>query len=196
MFGLSPKDTYLFLKTFADSDEDMKPFEQGMGALSRRLVAEGVRLEKLRQQGRIPPGAPGLERIMASLGYVSGLELQAEKQVRGKLDDQDAERRALLRQVAGVGIDYGSVFLPGSGLPAEWAWETIKQYNSRALDTLANGDDATRLTKLNDQTLQATLGSEYSLVKLLMAARYKMKVTRKTCSSWRMPRSMAFGTRK
>lgn len=177
MFGLSPKDTYLFLKTFADSDEDMKPFEQGMGALSRRLVAEGVRLEKLRQQGKIPPGAPGLERIMASLGYVSGLELQAEKQVRGKLDDQDAERRALLRQIAGVGIDYGSVFLPGSGLPAEWAWETIKQYNSRALDTLANGDDETRLAKLNDQTLQATLGSEYSLVKLLMVAHYKMKVT-------------------
>ena len=177
MFGLSPKDTYLFLKTFSDSDEHMKPFEQGMGALSRRLVAEGVRLEKLRQQGKLAPGAPGLERIMASLGYVSGLQLQAEKQVRGKLDDQDAARRQLLQKIAGLGIDYGSVFLPGSGLPAEWAWETIKQYNSQALDSLANDDDATRLAKLNDQTLQATLGSEYSLVKLLMAAHYKMKVT-------------------
>ncbi len=177
MFGLSPKDTYLFLKTFADNDTDTKPFEQGMGALSRRLVAEGVRLEKLRQQGKLAPGAPGLERIMASLGYVSGLQLQAEKQVRGKLDDQDAQRRELLRKVAGLGIDYGSVFLPGSGLPAEWAWETIKQYNSQALDSLAGGDDTTRLAKLNDKSLQATLGSEYSMVRLLMAAHYDMKVT-------------------
>jgi hypothetical protein len=181
MFGLSPKDTYLFLKTFADTDEDMKPFEQGMGALTRRLVAEGVRLEKLRQQGKISSGTPGLERIMASLGYVSGLQLQAEKQVRGKLDAQDLQSEQLIRKMIGLGIDYGSVFLPGFGpvggeLLSEWAWETIKQYNSQALDSLTSGGE-TRIAKLNDKTLQQTLASEYSMVKLLMAAHYKMKVS-------------------
>jgi hypothetical protein len=182
MFGLSPKDTYLFLKTFADSDEDMRPFEQGMGALTRRLVAEGVHLEKLRQQGKIVPGAPGLERIMASLGYVSGLQLQAEKQVRGKLDAEDARSEALLRQMVGLGIDYGSVFLPGIGgagaeLLSEWAWETIKQYNSKALDSAFDGEGSTRLAKLSDKTFQETLGSEYSMVQLLMASHYTMDVT-------------------
>ncbi|MEU8060842.1 hypothetical protein [Microbispora bryophytorum] len=45
-FRLSPKDTYAFVKTFADSPEHIKPFEEGMGNLTNKLVNAAARKDR------------------------------------------------------------------------------------------------------------------------------------------------------
>ncbi|MBC6467765.1 hypothetical protein [Actinomadura alba] len=178
MFSLSPEDTYRFLKTFADSPEHMKPFQQGMGELTRRLVAEGVRIEAAKQRGDLPPDTPGLERVMQALGYVGGLQTQAEKQVQGNLDKSHAQSAQTMSEMIGLGIDFGSIFLPGGTLAADAAWTLVLYYVGKGQDALTQiPEGKTRLAALEDRELQASLGLQHSTVQQLIGAGYKMKVT-------------------
>ncbi|WP_182897012.1 DUF6571 family protein [Microbispora sp. H10830] len=85
-FRLSPKDTYAFVKTFADSPDHIKPFEEGMGDLTNKLVNAAAR--KDRGTGNID----NLERTMQALGYVSGMQFTAERKSQAALDVEDQQR--------------------------------------------------------------------------------------------------------
>ncbi|MEO3858062.1 hypothetical protein [Acrocarpospora sp. B8E8] len=65
-FTLSPEDTYHFLKTFADSAAHLAPFEEGMGRLSQRLLADELAAVTKTKD------ANGLEGTLKVLGNVSG----------------------------------------------------------------------------------------------------------------------------
>jgi hypothetical protein len=174
MFNLSPRDTYDFLKTFADTDENMKPFNQGMGDLAARLKAEGVNIEKNRQPGDT---GPGLERIMDSLGSVAGLQLAAEEKVRGDMDNRDARERKLLQQL--IGIEFSGVgFAAPAGVTNELLWETglfaSEQQVGNAMDRLSA---TTRVDKLRQSELQATLAAHYDVVRSMLDHGYSLDVT-------------------
>ncbi|MBO2451790.1 hypothetical protein J4573_32210 [Actinomadura barringtoniae] len=177
LFSLSPEDTYAFLKTFADSPADMRPFEQGMGELTRRLFNESVRIEVAKQHGRLPADAPGLERVMQALGYVSGLQTQAEHTVQGALDERDAERRDKLRDLADLGFKVGDVFVPTAGEAAEEVWGYLTEYGGKALDQVKDAaDENTRIGRLEDRDLQMSLGLQHAMILRLIQGGYAMKV--------------------
>ncbi|MBA8951740.1 DUF6571 family protein [Actinomadura namibiensis] len=178
LFSLSPEDTYEFLKTFADSPEHMRPFEQGMGALTRRLGAEGIRIETAKKNGAIHHDTPGLERVMQALGYVAGLQSQAQKTVQGELDEQDALRREQLRQLADVGFDLGTIFVPMAPMADEMVWGMLTKVSGSELDRLKdNADENTRLKRLEDRELQTSLGLQHAMVQRLIRRGYPMEVT-------------------
>ncbi|MGK5550682.1 DUF6571 family protein [Actinomadura kijaniata] len=178
LFSLSPEDTYAFLKTFADSPEHMRPFEQSMGALTRRLGAEGIRIETAKKNGAIRHDAPGLERVMQALGYVAGLQSQAQKTVQGELDEQDALRRERLRQLADVGFDLGTIFVPMAPMADEMVWDMLTKVSGSELDRLQdNADENTRLKRLEDRELQTSLGLQHAMVQRLIKHGYPMEVS-------------------
>jgi hypothetical protein len=156
----------------------MKPFERGMGEPTRRLVSEGVRIEAAKQRGDLPPDAPGLQRVMQALGYVGGLQTQAEKQVQGNLDQSDEQAGATTAELIGLGVDFDSIFLPAGTLAGDLVWTAVLHGTGKVKDGLTQiPDEKTRLAKLQDKELQASLGLEYSMVQRLMDAHYKMKIT-------------------
>ncbi|WP_433335699.1 hypothetical protein [Spirillospora sp. CA-294931] len=177
MFSLSPQDTYAFLKTFADSPTHMRPFEQGMSDLTRRLGAEGIRLEIAKGKGDLPHGTPGLERVMQALGYVAGLQSQAQHTVQGRLDERDANRREDLAKLPGLAFDTGAVFLPMAPMVDENLWGLVRQaaegHISRTNDTAA---DNTRISRLESRELQLSLGLQHSVVQRLLSGGYPLKV--------------------
>ncbi|MFP3965546.1 hypothetical protein SMC26_24780 [Actinomadura fulvescens] len=182
-FSLSPEDTYAYLKLFADSPEHMALLDQGMGRLSHRLVRLGIQIEVGKQQGRIRPDAPGLERVMQALGYVSGLQTQAQKTVQGDLDERDARNREMMRTLADVGFDVADVFV--GGLPVSEAgaqaveaiWYVVTKQSGQTLDTIKNkADQKTRLSMLEDKELQMSLGLQHAMVQRLVQGGYPMKV--------------------
>ncbi|WP_344947263.1 hypothetical protein [Actinomadura miaoliensis] len=178
MFSLSPQDTYAFIKTFADSPEHMRPFEQGMGALTRRLGAEGLRIETAKAKGRIRHDAPGFERVMQALGYVAGLQSQAQRTVQGDLDEQDAKRREHLRMMMDTSVDVGSFFIPSASVADEIVWEALTKLAGRGADaSMAAADKKTRLKRLENKELQMSLGLQYAMVQRLIEGGYPMKVT-------------------
>lgn len=178
MFSLSPQDTYAFLKTFADSPEHMKPFEQGMGALARSLGAEGIRIETAKAKGRIRHDAPGLERVMQALGYVAGLQSQAQRTVQGDLDEQDAKKREQLRALMDAGIDVGSFFVPSASVADEVVWEFFtKQIGQGADAYMAAAGKDTRLKRLENKELQMAIGLQHAVVQRLIERGYPIKVS-------------------
>ncbi|MFI0445810.1 hypothetical protein [Actinomadura sp. 6N118] len=183
MFSLSPQDTYAYLKLFADSPEHMALLDQGMGRLSHRLVRLGIHIEIAKQQGKIRPDAPGLERIMQALGYVSGLQTQAQKTVQGDLDERDARNREMMRTLADLGFDVADVFV--GGLPVSEAgaqaveaiWYVVTKQSGQTLDAIKDkADQKTRLSMLEDKELQMSLGLQHAMVQRLLQGGYPLKV--------------------
>jgi hypothetical protein len=174
MFNLSTRDTYNLLKTFADTDENIRLFNQGMGDLAARLKAEGVNIEKSRRAG---DDSPGLIRIMDSLGAVAGLQLAAEEKVRGQMDDRDVRERKLLQQL--VGVEFAAAgFAAPNGIANELLWETSlfggEQQVGDVIDQLGN---TTRVDKLRREDAQATLAAHYDVVRTMLDHGYQLDVT-------------------
>lgn len=126
MFRLSLADSYRFLKTFADTDAHMEPFNKGMSGLTQRLFEAGVRADRhllaFPPPGRLQPET-AVEQVFARLGAVAGLQFAAMKSVRGSADLQDEEDVERFGQVLDKGMDTGMLFLPAAGgLPAAAGW--------------------------------------------------------------------------
>jgi hypothetical protein len=174
MFSLTPRATYDFLKTFADTDANMKPFNQGMADLAARLKAIGVDIEKNRRPG---DDSPGLERIMESLGSVAGLQLGAEEKVRGDLDNQDARERRLLQQL--ISVEFSAIgFGTPEGVVNELLWETGLFGGEQSVgDAIDHPGEVTRVDKLRNEDSLATLATHYDVVRSMLDYGYRIDVT-------------------
>ncbi|MGW4799135.1 hypothetical protein ACWEPC_42635, partial [Nonomuraea sp. NPDC004297] len=126
MFRLSLADNYRFMKTFADTDAHMEPFNKGMAALTQQLFQAGVRAD--RHLLAFPPPDrrqrdTAVELAFARLGMVAGIQFAAMKAVRGTADLKDKEDVESFGQVLDKGMDAGMLFLPtAGGLPAAAGW--------------------------------------------------------------------------
>jgi hypothetical protein len=174
MFNLTPRATYDFLKTFADTDANMKPFNQGMADLAARLKAEGIQIEKAKSPG---DDRPGLERIMTALGNVGGLAFAAEVTVRGRIDEENERTRKILQQLIGVGFT-STGFAGPAGITKELLWEAGmfagEQQVSGAIDRLGNGS---LVDKVKQQDAKLTLATHYDVVRTMLTHGYHLDVS-------------------
>jgi len=167
-FTLSPKDTYRFLKTFADSPANLVPFDRAMGGFSQKLIAEAS--EKTRRTGDVDH----LDRVFTALGNVRGFELAAVEKVQGDLDAIDEQQKDTFNFFRDATIGIASMYI-GSGQVAAYAWY--------ALSTGLSGygafieDDETRMDRANAAERVATLGRQHMYAQMLMANGFVPKVT-------------------
>jgi hypothetical protein len=174
MFQLSPKDTYAFLQTFADTDANVQLFAQGMGVLTQRLEALGVQIEKDRRPG--DKATRGLEWILESIGYITGLQLAAEEKVRGELDKQDEDSRKMTQHLLGAESSALGFFGPevlGLEVIFEAGLYAVGEASGAALDAVGNP----RTKALSRQEAALALSGHYNIVKALLDGGYKLEVT-------------------
>ncbi|WP_157594748.1 DUF6571 family protein [Streptosporangium amethystogenes] len=166
-FTLSPKDTYRFFKTFADTDENLTPFQEAMGRFSQRLIDDT--LATVKQGGNVEP----LEQALNALGNVRGFEMAAAEKVRGTMDVADAQAQKLQSFVIGSTLGVTGLGVPGMTGQLIWL----------ALGTGFSGKDAflpedqKRVDKLNKADGNATLGRQHALAQTLLANGFAPEVT-------------------
>ncbi|WP_433418805.1 DUF6571 family protein [Microtetraspora malaysiensis] len=165
-FRLSPKDTYEFVKTFADSQENIKPFEEGMGNLAGKLI----NMAAAKDHGK---GADNLERTMRAMGYVAGLQFAVESEVQGKLDAIDQQRIKADLFAAGLSLGVGGLAVPTMG--GQVLWLGLSTVAPLALES-ALAIDKTRLEALDDKARSASLSLEGWMVNTLMVHSFKAKI--------------------
>ena len=173
MFSLAPADTYRFLKLFADSDENEKPFNKGMGNLSVRLKRLGVKIERDRKPG---DDGPGMVEIMRGLGDAAGAQLAAERSVRGELDEEDERSRKLLQKLVGAGSSALGFAAP-EAIAGEIAWEAILYGAGNQIGDDLDSVGDPRLKKLEKERIEVTLADHYNLVNLYIDSGYKLNVS-------------------
>ncbi|MFD8555786.1 hypothetical protein ACFV1N_00665 [Streptosporangium canum] len=115
VFTLSPKDTYRFLKLFADSAENLAPFDEGMGRFSQKLIADAS--ATTRRTGDVER----LDKVFTALGNVRGFELAAVTKVQGNLDMIDKQRDDLVGFIRDTAIGATSMVLaPTTSATIAW----------------------------------------------------------------------------
>ncbi|GIH99188.1 hypothetical protein Pta02_11970 [Planobispora takensis] len=165
-FTLSPQDTYKFMKLFADTDENLAPFEEAMGRFSQRLIDDT--LATVKKTGDVE----SLDPVLRALGNVRGFEVAAAEKVRGELDALDEQVKKLQGFALDSALGVGGLLI--EGVPGQLAW--------LALSTGFSGKDAfwpeaeKRTDKLNQAEWHTALGRQHTFAQLLMASGFTPKV--------------------
>lgn len=164
-FRLSPKDTYAFVKTFADSPEHIKPFEEGMGNLTNKIVNIAARNDH-------GASTEHLERAMRALGYVAGIQFAAEREVQGNLDAEDQQRIKNNLFMLGLVLGTAGMAIPGEGQILWLGVSTLAPPGAEAILT----PNKMRLDALGNKDRAATLARQTWLVNTLMSNGFKVTV--------------------
>ncbi|MGW4421525.1 hypothetical protein [Streptosporangium sp. NPDC004631] len=167
-FTLSPKDTYRFLRTFADSAASLAPFDEGMGRFSQKLIADAS--AATRRTG----DTKHLDQVFTALGNVRGFELAAVEKVQGNLDMIDEQRDKTVTFIRDSGIGLASTFLAPT-MPAGFAWLALS--TTLSAEGAFGSEDETRMDRVNKQDALETLGRQHTYAQLLMANGFTPKVT-------------------
>ncbi|MEV0230240.1 hypothetical protein [Nonomuraea sp. NPDC050786] len=176
-FRLSLTDGYRFLQTFADTNEHMEPFDRGMAALTQRLFAEGVRLDKDRLAHPPPKGLQretAVEQLFSRLGMVSGMQFAAMKVVRGTADLADRAAFDAFEQALDKGMDTAMLFLPtAGGTPAAVGWMTLSWAIKDGLGAALEPEG--RLPSVNEKELAQSRMVLHEIASGLVARGYTME---------------------
>ncbi|MFI7051414.1 hypothetical protein ACIBLB_05090 [Streptosporangium canum] len=167
-FTLSPKDTYRFLKLFADSAENLAPFDEGMGRFSQKLIADAS--ATTRRTGDVE----SLDKVFTALGNVRGFELAAVTKVQGNLDMIDKQRDDLVGFLRDTAIGATSMVLAPT-TSATIAWFALS--TSLSAKGAFGGDDETRVDRADKEDDLATLSRQHTYAQVLMANGFAPKVT-------------------
>ncbi|MBG0817426.1 hypothetical protein [Planomonospora sp. ID82291] len=166
-FRLSPDDTYLFMKTFADTDARLKPFEEGMGRFTRVLLDDALRKDA-------GGGIENLSRLFSGLGYVYGTQLAAAEEVRKGLDEADQARNDRLKLASDALFGVAGAAVPAK-VTEQALWITFSLGASEGLGALAEIDD-TRVKALDDRERVGTLGRSHWILHELHRAGFAYAV--------------------
>ncbi|MCC5579045.1 hypothetical protein IMZ11_25805 [Microtetraspora sp. AC03309] len=166
-FRLSPKDTYRFLKTFADSAEHLAPFDDAMGRFSQRLIADAA--AEVKRTGKVKP----LDDVLTTLGNVRGFEMGAAEKVQGDLDTLDEQSKKVRQFVVNSAIGVTGLAIPGMGGQVFWL---ALSTGLSIVDTFGPEDEK-RTDGLRKEAAIATLGRQHTLALALMANGFTPKVT-------------------
>ncbi|MFC0864297.1 hypothetical protein ACFHYQ_18550 [Sphaerimonospora cavernae] len=165
-FRLSPKDTYEFVKTFADSPAGIKPFEEGMGNLTGRIVNAAAKLDNGKSTDH-------LERTMRALGYVAGMQFTTEREVQGKLDADD--QAWVKKEMFAYGAALGVLGMGIPGLTGQALWVGVSSLSPLGVEPLLTPDKS-RLSELEAKDRIASMARETWLANVLMSNGFKPKV--------------------
>ncbi|GGO16004.1 hypothetical protein GCM10010116_32230 [Microbispora rosea subsp. aerata] len=166
MFRLSPKDTYEFVKTFADSARNIKPFEEGMGNLTDRIVKAAAKMDNGKSVDH-------LERAMRALGYVAGMQFATEREVQGKLDAEDQAR--VKAEMFAYGLALGGAGLLIPGMIGQALWVAVSSLTPLGVEAMITPDKS-RVSELNDRDRAAWMARETWLANILMSNGFKARV--------------------
>lgn len=171
-FTLSPKDTYRFLKTFADSDKNLAPFEKGMGALALKLIADAS--ATTRSTGDVKR----MDQVFTALGNLRGFELAAIEKVQGNLDSIDKKRQSMVKYFRDNGIGVLSLYFSPIRA-ADYAWFLLSASIStkETVQEVFGEEDETRVDRADKRDAMETLGRQHTYAQLLMANGFAPKVT-------------------
>ncbi|WP_326643529.1 hypothetical protein OG884_07570 [Streptosporangium sp. NBC_01755] len=167
-FTLSPKDTYNFLKTFADSAKNLAPFDQGMGRFSQQLIADAS--ATARRTGDVEH----LDKAFTALGNVRGFELAAVEKVQGNLDMIDKQRKDTVNFLRDAAIGLASTLYAPNLV---WGFGWLALSTSLSAEGAFGKEDETRMDKANKDDRAATLSRQHTYAQLLMANGFTPKVT-------------------
>lgn len=166
VFRLSPKDTYEFIKTFADSAAHIKPFEEGMGDLTDRLVNNAAKMDHGKSTDH-------LERAMRALGYVAGMQFATEREVQGKLDAEDQAR--VKAEMFAYGLGLGVTGFAISSVAGQILWLGVSTFTPLGVEPAITPDN-TRMSELDARDRAAWMARESWLANILMSNGFKAKV--------------------
>ncbi|MGV9774969.1 DUF6571 family protein [Streptosporangium sp. NPDC003464] len=167
-FTLSPKDTYRFLKLFADSAENLAPFDEGMGRFSQKLIADAS--ATTRRTGDVER----LDQVFTALGNVRGFELAAIEKIQGNLDMLDKQRDDVVGFIRDTAIGMTSTI---SGQPLSMTLGWLALSTSLSAEGAFGGDDETRVDRADKKDGIETLGRQHTYAQMLMANGFAPKVT-------------------
>ncbi|MGJ6964224.1 hypothetical protein ACSDR0_20155 [Streptosporangium sp. G11] len=170
-FTLSPKDTYRFLKTFADSPANLAPFEKGMGALSMKLIADAS------ATARSTGDVKHMDQVFTALGNVRGFELAAIEKIQGTLDIADKKQADMMKYLRDTTIGVAGLFAPAKA--ASYFW-TLVGFSFSTYDTAGDifgEEDETRVDLADKKDAIETLGRQHTYAQILMANGFTPKVT-------------------
>ncbi|MDH2424176.1 DUF6571 family protein [Sphaerisporangium sp. TRM90804] len=178
-FRLSPEDTYRFIKTFADGEANQLPFTEGMGNLTRRLVAEGVPA-MLKEED-----TTRLDEVFAALGNVRGLQLAAEETIATAKDEATERTGKMFSWGSGNALGVVGLVVPPAGA---LAWTTLGAVWSTA-DTLKpeKKKEADKVEEFDDLE---TLGRRHAIAQLLMDGGFSPNVPAHDYQSSSHPRNL------
>ncbi len=171
-FALSPKDTYRFLKTFADSPENLAPFEKGMGALSMKLIADASAMA--RSTGNVER----MDQLFTALGNLRGFELAAIKKVQGNLDKVDKKQADTFKYLRDTAVGVAGLYLSPT-VAASYFW-TLMGFSLSTYDTandVFGEEEETRVDRADKKDSIETLGRQHTYAQILMANGFTPKVT-------------------
>ncbi len=166
VFRLSPKDTKKFVRTFADTAAHIKPFEEGMGNLTDRIVNAAAKIDHGKSTDH-------LERAMRALGYVAGMQFATERDVQGKLDAEDQARVKAEMFVYGLGL--GVVGLAVPGMTGQILWVGVSSFSPLIAEPGITPGKS-RMSELDEKDRAAWMARETWLANILMSNGFKAKV--------------------
>lgn len=161
---LSPKDVYRFLHGFASDDRYSQPFDESVGELYHDSLVEAGR------QAAHDPQSAAWEKALRAYGNLAGLEYAAQKDVRGDMDQHDAQMRALVGKIVTLGL--GKVPTP-QGIALKLGWKAASWAIRKGVTTWVKGSpEQTRVALLEDADTQAGFLVDYQLAQALVEAHY------------------------
>ncbi|MEU4537024.1 hypothetical protein AB0G15_19360 [Streptosporangium sp. NPDC023825] len=170
-FTLSPKDTYRFLKTFADSPANLAPFEKGMGALSMKLIADAS------ATARSTGDVKHMDQVFTALGNVRGFELAAIEKVQGNLDIADKKQADLMKYLRDTTIGVAGLFAPTKAASYFWTLVGFSFSTYDAAGDIFGEEDETRVDLADKKDSIETLGRQHTYAQILMVNGFTPKVT-------------------
>lgn len=164
MFFLAPGDVYRFVHGFASDDRYSEPFDESVGALYHDALVKAARIKAE------DPESAAWDKTQRVFGELAGFEYAAQEDVRGDMDQHDAEMRALAGKVLTLGL--GKVPTP-QGVALAYGWKIASFAIKKGISTWVKGNpEETRVALLEDQELQSAFLVHYQLSQVLSEAHY------------------------
>ncbi|MGH9181108.1 MAG: hypothetical protein ACRDY5_05275, partial [Acidimicrobiales bacterium] len=169
-FYLSIKDTYRYLKTFADDATFAGTFDTAMGTLQAQILPRAARadLAAVHAGGADPDH---YKEAAKALGNVAGLEYEAQLVVRGGMDQADREARELIATALTLGLDKAvGAATSGASIPARVGWAITRYAAKHGIKELADDPGPTRVDQVEATHHQMVLGATYEMAGILTSA--------------------------
>ncbi len=104
------------------------------------------------------------------------MELAAEKETRGALDQRDKESRDILEKIVGIGTSAAGFAAP-EALVGEMLWESLLYVTGDSVGNALDASENPRTSKLEKERIALTIASHYSLVRSYIDGKYQMSVS-------------------
>jgi hypothetical protein len=167
-FRLSPEGTYHFIAAFADTEANRRPFDDGMGDLTRRLIAENVPIMLENKD------STRLDNVFAALGNVYGFELAAAEKSANAIDEAAAEASKDTSFELGTTLGLAGIGVP-AGLAGAMFW-TLLSAGVAAADTY-KPDLESEAKKLRNADDVETLGRQHTIAQAMMDSGFAPKIS-------------------